>query len=61
MVAVLSEIRRKHDRVILRIADLNNGNQTLGQVDSTEFAELAESAENHNFLSSLIKQPNNYP
>ena len=32
-----------------------------GQVDSTEFAESAESAENHNFLSSLIKQPKNYP
>ena len=30
------------------------------RVDSTEFAELAESAENHNFLSSLIKQPKNY-
>ena len=27
----------------------------LGQVDSMEFAELAESAENHNFLS--FKQP----
>ena len=26
-----------------------------------EFAELAESAENHNFLSFLIKQPKNYP
>ena len=33
----------------------------LGQVDSMEFAELAESAENHNFLSFLIKQPKNYP
>ena len=32
-----------------------------GQVDSTEFAESAESAENHNFLSLLIKQPKNYP
>ena len=27
-------------------------------VDSTEFAE---SVENHDFLSSLIKEPNNYP
>ena len=26
-----------------------------------EFAEFAESAENHNFLSSVIKQPKNYP
>ena len=33
----------------------------VGQVDSTEFAELAESAENHNFLPSLIKQPKYYP
>ena len=33
----------------------------IGQVDSTEFAELPESAENHNILSSLIKQPKNYP
>ena len=33
----------------------------LGQVDSTEFAESMESSENHNFLSSLIKQPKNYP
>ena len=32
-----------------------------GQVDSTEFAESAESAENHNFISSLIKQPKEYP
>ena len=32
----------------------------LGQVDSTEFAELAESAKNYNYLSSLIKQPKNY-
>ena len=32
-----------------------------GQVDSTEFAESVESAENHNFLSSLIQQPKNYP
>ena len=31
------------------------------QVNSTELAELAESTENHNFLSSLIKQLNNYP
>ena len=47
--------------VTLRIEDSNNGNQALGQVDSTEFAESAESAENHNFLSSLIKQPKSYP
>ena len=33
----------------------------FGQVDSMEFAELAESTENHHFLSSLIKQPRNYP
>ena len=32
-----------------------------GQVDTTEFAESAESTENHNFLSSLIMQPKNYP
>ena len=35
--------------------------RSLSQVDSTVFAESAESAENHNFLSSLIKQPKNYP
>ena len=33
----------------------------LGQVDSTEFAESAESEENYNCLSSLIKEPKNYP
>ena len=33
----------------------------VGQVDSTEFSELGKSAENNNFLSSLIKQPKNYP
>ena len=32
-----------------------------GQVNSTELAELAESAENHNFFSSLIKQRKNFP
>ena len=32
----------------------------LGQVDSTEFAKSAESAENYNYLSSSIKQPKNY-
>ena len=32
----------------------------LGQVDSTEFEESAESAENYNCLSSQIKQPKNY-
>ena len=31
------------------------------QVDSMELVVLAESGENHNFLSSLIKQPKNYP
>ena len=31
-----------------------------GQVDSKEFAESAESAENYNHLSSSIKQPKNY-
>ena len=30
------------------------------QVNSTEFAESAESAENYNYHSSLIKQPKNY-
>ena len=33
----------------------------IGQVDSTELAEFAEPSENHNFHSSLIKQPKNYP
>ena len=32
----------------------------VGQVDSTEFAELDESAENYNYLSSSIKQHKNY-
>ena len=32
-----------------------------GQVDSTEFVELAESVENHNLLFSLIKQPRIIP
>ena len=32
----------------------------MGQVDSTEFAKLAESVENYNYLSSSIKQPKNY-
>ena len=33
----------------------------MGQVDSMEFSESAESAENHNFLSLLIKDSKNYP
>ena len=32
----------------------------LGQVDSTEFAESAESMGNYNYLTSLIKQSKNY-
>ena len=32
----------------------------IGQVDSTEFAESAESTKNYNYLSSSIKQPKNY-
>ena len=29
--------------------------QIIGQVDSTEFAEFAESAENYNYVSPSIK------
>ena len=32
----------------------------LGQVDSTEFAESAESTGNYNYLTSLIEQSKNY-
>ena len=50
--------------VYLRLKRHNHENKSYkikGRVDSTEFAKLTESAENHNFLSSLIKQPKNYP
>ena len=33
----------------------------MSQFDFTEFAESAESAKNHSFLSLLIKKPKNYP
>ena len=41
--------------------EVRNVTTASGKVHSTEFAELAESAENHNFLPSLIKQPKVYP
>ena len=48
-----------NDKVTAKMKKLLS--EIKGQVDSTEFAESAESAENHNFISSLIKQPKEYP
>ena len=47
-----------NDKVTAKMKKLLS--EIKGQVDSTEFAESAESAENHNFISSLIKQPKEY-
>ena len=38
-----------------KVGDVVKGSLKMGQVNSTEFAEFAESVENYNYLSSSMK------
>ena len=43
-----------------KVGDVVKVSLKMGQVNSTEFAEFAESAEIYNYLSSSMKYPKNY-